>query len=53
MWPWNIKQIPKSPNCNMDLYSLPNGNETYYSNGRFYRDLGGISSKAGVSIIYD
>jgi len=48
-----IKQVPKSITCDMDLYSMPSGNEYYYKDGRFYRDLSGVSGKTGVSVIYD
>ena len=49
----NIKQNPKSINCNQDLFSNPMGNEMYYRNGEYYKDIGGATGKTGVTIIYD
>lgn len=46
-----IKQ--NSPSCNTDLFSAPTGDEMYYNDGRFYKNLGGASGKTGVTIIYD
>ena len=51
--PMFTKQNTTSPTCNTNLFSSPIGNESYYNDGRFIRDLGGISSKTGVTIIYD
>lgn len=47
------KQKTNSPTCNTDLFSTPSGDEMYYKNGEKSVDLGGISGKTGVSIIYD
>ncbi len=47
------KQKTNSPTCNMDLFSSPSGNEMYYRNGERRVDLGGVSGKTGVTIIYD
>ena len=53
IYPYNSKQKSNSINCNTDLFSSPSGNEMYYDNGRFYKNLGGVSGKTGVTIIYD
>ncbi len=47
------KQSSKSPNCNTDLFSSPQGNEMYYTNGEKSVDLSGATGKTGVTIIYD
>ena len=47
------KQKVSSPNCSQELFSSPKGNETYYRNGEYYKDIGGVSGKTGVTIIYD
>lgn len=51
--PMYSKQNSSSPTTTTDLFSSPIGHESYYNNGRFIRNLGGISTKTGVSIIYD
>lgn len=47
------KQSPKSPNCQTDLFSSPQGDEMYYTNGEKNVDLRGATGKTGVTIIYD
>ncbi len=47
------KQNSKSPTCNNDLFSTPSGVEWYDRNGEYYKDLKGVSSKTGVTILYD
>ena len=47
------KQKQNSINCNQNLYSLPSGREYFYNDGRYIKDLNGIESKTGVTIIYD
>ena len=47
------KQKYNSINANQELFSKPSGNEIYYDNGEYYRGLEGISTKSGVTIIYD
>lgn len=43
-----------SPTNNMKLYQNPtSGQEFYYNDGRFYKDLRGLDSSSGVKIIYD
>ncbi len=49
----NIKQSPKSINCNQELFSNPMGDEMYYRNGEYHKDIGGATGKTGVTIIYD
>jgi len=49
----NSKQNVNSPNCNQDLFSNPKGNEMYYRNGEYIKDIGGATGKTGVTIIYD
>ena len=49
----NIKQKPSSINCNQQLFSNPLGNEMYYRNGEYRKDIGGATGKTGVTIIYD
>ena len=49
----NKKQRYNSINCNQDLFSSPMGDEMYYKNGEYYKDLKGTSGKSGVTIIYD
>ena len=53
--PYNPKSKQKynSINCNQELYSLPSGNEIYYRNGEYYKNLGTTTGKTGVTIIYD
>lgn len=47
------KQKPSS-NCTTELYSMPQGKDTYYkSNGKYYKTMGGIGGRTGVTIIYD
>jgi len=47
------KQKYNSINCNQELFSTPSGDEMYYKNGEYYKDLRGVSGKTGVTIIYD
>lgn len=47
------KQKTNAPTCNTDLFSSPNGNEMYYTNGEKRVNLGGTTGKTGVTIIYD
>ena len=47
------KQKYNSINCTQELFSTPSGDEMYYNNGEYYKDLRGVSGKAGVTIIYD
>lgn len=47
------KQKYNSINCSQELFSAPSGDEMLYSNGRAYKNLGGVSGKTGVTIIYD
>ena len=47
------KQKYNSINCNQELFSSPSGDETYYNNGQYYKDLHGATGKTGVTIIYD
>ena len=49
----NKKEKYNSINCSEELFSAPQGNETYYNNGEYIRDLKGNSGKTGVTIIYD
>ena len=49
----NIKQSPKSINCNQELFSNPMGDEMYYTNGEYHKDISGATGKTGVTIIYD
>lgn len=51
--PYNSNQRAHSINCNQDLFSSPSANEMYYDNGKFHKDIGGTTGKAGVTIIYD
>lgn len=53
--PYNskTKQRVNSPTCNQDLFSVPMGDEMYYRNGEFHKDIGGATGKTGVTIIYD
>lgn len=51
--PKNSKQNTKSTTKYQELYSMPQGDETYYRNGQAVRDLGGISGRTGVTVIYD
>jgi len=46
-------QTYKTTNQGQELYSMPSGDETYYRNGKSLRDLGGVSGRTGVTIIYD
>ena len=48
-----INQPSSFSNCNTDLFSMPSGNELYYTDGRFFRNSGGLEGKTGVKIIYD
>lgn len=50
----NIKPYNSySNNLNTNLYSMPNGNDIYYRDGRYYKNLGEIGGKTGATIIYD
>ena len=52
--PWENKYNHKSPNCTTELFSTPTTTNTFYRNsGEKILNDGGISSKAGVTIIYD
>lgn len=53
--PYNPKQNQntKSSANSQELYSMPQGNESYHTNGTRLRDLGGVSGKTGVTVIYD
>lgn len=42
-----------SPTCDTDLFSSPQGDEMYYTNGEKRVNLGGAKGKTGVTIIYD
>lgn len=43
-----------SPTNNMKLFQSPlNGQELYFNDGRYYKDLHGLDSSSGVKIIYD
>lgn len=47
------KQKYNSINCSQELFSSPSGDEIYYNNGKAFKNLGGVSGKTGVTIIYD
>lgn len=51
--PKKSKQNTRSTTKYQELYSMPQGDETYYRNGQAIRDLGGVSGKTGVTVIYD
>ena len=42
-----------SPINTTNIFSSPTGSETYYSDGRYYINNGGVSGTTGVKIIYD
>ena len=49
----NIKQNTNSPTCKHELFSNPMGDEMYYRNGEYHKDIDGATGKTGVTIIYD
>ena len=52
--PNDKKQNLKSPNVMTDLFSMPQTNNKFHSSNSIKsNDNGGVSSKCGVTIIYD